>query len=116
MRYCIYKGSLVLVKEVSGIVVNFIDDGETGCAPKDDVIEVKDEDFKSVELEFIAVKAEINNIKARMYRLDEEYRKKKEAYREMMSEARSKEIAIINKLLKVSRPKDAGGRFDESLD
>ena len=103
MKYCIYKGDLYEVADISGGMVHFKDNWGNSCALIKEVLEVTQEDFKAVEEEFRQAKNEINSIKDRMYKLDEAYRQKTEALRTLMSENRQKEISVISRLINQSQ-------------
>lgn len=104
MKIGIYKGDIVGITDASGKLTYIVKDGETYCVSKDSILQVSDDDFKTVEPEFKAIKEEIKNITARIHRLDAEYQRKKELLREMLLEARRKENAIIGRLIKASMP------------
>lgn len=107
MKYCIYKGDIVEVRDISGCVLHIFHDGEITCVAKDAVIEISDDAFKEIELEFSEVKQELRNIIFRLNRLDEEYQKKKETLRELLINTRNKEISIVSRLITAAGSKDA---------
>lgn len=95
----IYKGKIVDIQAQNEMTVNIIDDGLTNCIHKNEIIIIEDETFKAVEKEYISVKEEQNNLSNRILKLDEAYQTKKEMLRELLMDARQKEISIISKLI-----------------
>ncbi len=125
MKTAIYRGDIVEVEDAPGLLVHIRAGDMTTCVTKDSILPVSDEAFQAVKPENDAVKAEISDIVTRLRNLDEgydrkkdeyrddaeklwklrnEYQRKKEALREMLVEARSKEISIVNRLIKASMP------------
>jgi hypothetical protein len=123
MRTAIYRGDIAEVEDASGLLVHIRAGDITNCVAKDSIILVPDEAFQAVKPEYDVVKAEISGIVTRLRNLDEgydrkkdeyrdnterlwklreEYQRKKEALREMLVEARRKEISIVSRLIKES--------------
>jgi hypothetical protein len=100
MAYGIYDGKVIKITKVTGVMVHFMAGDETGYAPKEQVAEIDEKLYLEVEAELVAAGREVEAIKERMYRLEEEFRKKTEALRILYMETRSKEVSIINRLLK----------------
>lgn len=100
MKYGIYKGSVVEVTDEKGSIVCINDNGDESRASRCDIIEIPEDGYRQIEQELLPIRADIKNILGRMARLDDEYARKKELLREMYMNARSKEISVVNHILK----------------
>jgi hypothetical protein len=100
MKYGIYKDSLVDIKDINDNNVYIVDYGDTICVPRKGFTEIPEEMFLDIELEIKLIMDEISNAISRISKLDDAYHQKSIVLRDLLSEARSKEIGLITKVLK----------------
>ena len=103
MRFAIYKGSVVEVEENKGTIVSIKDDFETMFVEKDALVIIQDGTAADLLQELAPIKAKIADLTTRMCRLEEEYRNKMESLRGIYLETRSKELGLVNRILRNSQ-------------
>ncbi len=110
MKYCIYNGSIALIKSIKNDYASIEDDFGEQHVMTVQIILISDE----FESEINTAKEELKQLNFRLSRLDAEYHKKSEALKELYMTAREKELQIINRLLKAVKSNiDKGGTSDE---
>jgi hypothetical protein len=98
--YGIYDGRIISFEDGGGKMVDIHAGDEELYVPRNEIIEIRPEEYMAVETDLKAATEELLNLKARICRLDEDYRKKTELLREMYMDARRKELSIVNQLLR----------------
>lgn len=103
MKFAIYRGSVVEVGEDKGTIICIKDDLEIMFVEKDALVIIQDGAAAELLQELAPIKNKIADITARMYRLETEYRSKMESLRGIYLEIRSKELGLVNRILKNSQ-------------
>ena len=103
MKYGVYLGSIVKVLEETEKTALIQEDGETYHTAKHLITEVTEENYQAAEKELTAAKAEVRQTVERMGKLYAEFHRKHNALSSLLMEARGKEMALVNRLLRQSQ-------------
>jgi predicted transcriptional regulator len=101
--FAIYNGSIVEIEEERENTAWINDDGDPAVVNKSELVPISDGMIDDLLQEFKSIKVKITDLQERMHRLDSEYSKKMEALREMYLDVRSKELQLVNRILKNSQ-------------
>ncbi len=103
MKFAVYQGAIVNVEKEHETFITITTDEGSLMVDKEKLLLIQDGVLDEVKSELDTIKIQIAEIMNRIYRLDQEYHKKMEALREMYLEARSKEMKVVNQIIRNSQ-------------